>query len=235
MGFEPIRISAESGPKAEAAKEIVKSTVAGVYTVYDEAVSSALHLVREGSHATAEVLGHKYGDEVHRAATSTADIVDSAASTVVNVNKLGYKALAKRIAANTTVDVLSEEAERKENQSQRVALSPGTAVKGLVVANELASELERNKEEKRRKRQQYVGVEAIEESEDNYKAVAIAHGDDPGTHNQAYPLLAPHPGPNARDSGNDGNVQQQNAIPAMNGNNGNDYKSIFEDDTLDVD
>merc|ERR1719167_1223866 len=51
------RIAAESGPKAKAAKEIVKSTVAGVYTVYDEAVSSALHLVRESSHATAEVLG----------------------------------------------------------------------------------------------------------------------------------------------------------------------------------
>merc|ERR1712113_162220 len=148
-----------SGPKSEAAKEIVKSTVAGVYTVYDELVNSGLHLVQTSSHATAEVLGHKYGDEVHRAAESTADIVDSAASTVVNANMLGYKALAKRIVANTTVDVLSEETERKENQSSRIGLSPQSAVKGLMVVNEISSELDRNKEEKRRKRQEYVGVE----------------------------------------------------------------------------
>lgn len=163
------KISSESGPKSQAAKEIVKSTVAGVYTIYDELVGSGLHLVQTSSHATAEVLGHKYGDEVHRAAESTADIVDSAANTVVNVNMLGYKALAKRIAANSTVDVLSNEVERKENQSQRVGLNPMAAMQGLVIANNLNNELEQNKVENRKKRQEYVGIESVEEGDNNYK------------------------------------------------------------------
>lgn len=183
-------------------------------------MSSALHLVKEGSHATAEVLGHKYGDEVHRAAESTADIVDSAATTVVNANMMGYKALAKRIVANTTVDVLSEETERKENQSQRVALSPAVAVKGLIVASELTSELDKQKEEKRRKRQEFVGVEPIEESEDNYKMARNGHQAQLFVQNNGNAV-----------SGQVGAAGNNSNIP-----NASAPVSIFEEDeTLDVD
>ena len=165
------RIASESGPRTQAAKEVVKSTVAGVYTIYDEVVNSGLHLVQQSSHATAEVLGHKYGDEVHRAAESTADIVDSAAHTVVNVNMLGYKALAKRIAANSTVDILSDEQEKKERQSNRVGINPMHAVQGLMIANNMTNELEKHKEETRKRRQEYVGMAPLEDDEDNYKMV----------------------------------------------------------------
>merc|ERR1711933_505556 len=112
------------------------------------------------------------------AAESTADIVDSAANTVVNVNKLGYKALAKRIAANSTVDVLSDEVERKENQANRVGINPMHAVQGLMIANNMTNELEQNEKESRKRRQHYVGIEAVDESNDNYKMIQNVRGDD---------------------------------------------------------
>eukprot|EP01083_Nonionella_stella_P250561 865343_1 len=237
------RITSESGPKTQAAKEIVKSTVAGVYTVYDELVSSGLHLVQQSSHATAEVLGHKYGDEVHRAAESTADIVDSAANTVVNVNMLGYKALAKRIAANSTVDVLSDETEKKDNQSKRVSINPMYAVQGLMIANNVHNELEENKKENRKRRQEYVGIESVDDSEDNYKIIL----------NNDRNIMANEMVFNNENNGNvesnmndEVNMNEINNQPG-NGNNmnvnmnvehnvNNDRISIFEhDDTLDVD
>eukprot|EP00484_Ammonia_sp_Unknown_P019803 CAMPEP_0197022964 /NCGR_PEP_ID=MMETSP1384-20130603/3761_1 /TAXON_ID=29189 /ORGANISM="Ammonia sp." /LENGTH=511 /DNA_ID=CAMNT_0042451097 /DNA_START=23 /DNA_END=1558 /DNA_ORIENTATION=- len=165
------KLTEDAGPKTEAAKQVVKSTVAGAYTVYDELVTGGLHLVRQSSHATAEVLGFKYGDEVHRAAESTAEIVDSAAQTAVNVNKLGYKALAKRIAANSTVDVLSDEQERKDNRESRVGVNPMHALQGLAIANDMANQYEQKKLQKRQNVQRYVGIEGLEESEDNYQVV----------------------------------------------------------------
>eukprot|EP01084_Bolivina_argentea_P050400 92666_1 len=225
------RLSAESGPKSKAAKEIVKSTVAGAYTVYDELVSSGLHLVQQSSHATAEVLGHKYGDEVHRAAESTADIVDSAANTVVNVNMLGYKALAKRIAANSTVDVLSDELERKDNQSKRVAVNPVHAMQGFVIVNNLSNELTQHKEENRKRRQEYVGIEGMDESNDNYRVAQNANNNG-----NVYRAAEPR----VNQNGN-GNVRRNNEANhnynhlKQNGGDNDRHLSIFEDGTLDVD
>merc|ERR1712204_19352 len=75
---------------------------------------------------------------------------------------MGYKALAKRIAANSTVDVLSNEEER-------------------------------NKEEKRRMRQEYVGIEPVDECDDNYKIVngknEFVMIDDGGNDNLNAPMI----------------------------------------------
>eukprot|EP00485_Elphidium_margaritaceum_P006641 CAMPEP_0202690270 /NCGR_PEP_ID=MMETSP1385-20130828/5299_1 /ASSEMBLY_ACC=CAM_ASM_000861 /TAXON_ID=933848 /ORGANISM="Elphidium margaritaceum" /LENGTH=465 /DNA_ID=CAMNT_0049345507 /DNA_START=44 /DNA_END=1441 /DNA_ORIENTATION=- len=179
-------------PKMEAAKEVVKSTVAGVYTVYDELVHSGLHLVQHSSHATATVLGHKYGDEVHRAAESAADIVDSAANTFVNVNQLGYKALAKRIAANSTVDVLCDEEERKENRGDRLGMNAMHAVQGLMIANNMDQELQSNKMKDRQKKQMVVGLEAVEMSSDNYRMVEGHNDNEDAVSEQSFNSMQMH-------------------------------------------
>ena len=62
------KISNDPGPKTRATKELVKSTVTGVVTVYDELVNNTLSVVKESSNATANILQHKYGKEIEKQA-----------------------------------------------------------------------------------------------------------------------------------------------------------------------
>merc|ERR1712154_112088 len=59
--------------------------------------------------------------------------------------------------------------ERKENQSNRVGFNPAAAMQGLMIANNLNEELKQNKAQKRKKMQEIVGIESVEEGDDNYK------------------------------------------------------------------
>jgi len=96
----------------------VKSTISGVVTIYDEVVNSSLTLMKETGHATANVVEHKYGKDAGAVAKSSAEVIDNMSNTLVNINKLGVKPLAKRIVANTTVDILSDEEEKKTTSTK---------------------------------------------------------------------------------------------------------------------
>lgn len=153
------KIVSESGPKTQAAKEIVKSAVAGVFTIYDEVVTAGLTLVKETGTQTANVAKHKYGDDVGLACQNTADIVDSVANAAVNLNRLGTKALAKRVAANTTVEMLSDETEKKQLQESRLTIDPITGLQALAVVNQIDNMGQQSNEMNRIRRQQYIGLQ----------------------------------------------------------------------------
>jgi len=152
------KISAVENPKMKAAKEVVRSTVAGALTVFDETVNAGLKVVKDASTATADIVGHKYGLEAHEAAKGVGDIVTDTATAAVNVNQLGVKALAKRVVATTTVDVLSTEEERKENRMSRVQIDPITGMQALMVASQLDQISSKNNDDVRNKRQAYIGL-----------------------------------------------------------------------------
>jgi len=152
------KISGVENPKMKAAKEVVKSTISGAVILLDETVNAGLHVVKEATNATADVVGHKYGTEVRVAAKDVGDIVNDTATAAANVNRLGVSALARRVAATTAVDVLSTEEERKNNQMSRVQIDPITGMQVLMVANQLDQMSQNQKNESVRKRQEYVGL-----------------------------------------------------------------------------
>jgi len=159
------RMAANENPKVKAAKEVVKSTIAGAVTLLDETVDTGLHVVKGATDATVDIVGHKYGSEVHAAAKDVGGIVSDTATAAANVNKLGVSALASRMAATTAVDVLSTEDERKMNQSSRVQLDPVTGMQVLMVANQLGQISHNQNAENKRQREQYIGLSENQQSQ----------------------------------------------------------------------
>lgn len=167
------KMTANQGAKSRAMKEIVKASALGIYTIYDEAVNGSVHILNKTSHATADVIGHKYGHEMCIAANSGADIVGYIAQSTVNINRLGIRALAKRMATTTTVDCLSCEEERKENQSNRLSVDPITGLQIMMAANVMNDAFVKNKNESKRRKQEYIGILPLEESDCNYKTISM--------------------------------------------------------------
>ena len=161
------KLNDDPGPKTRAAKELIKSTLNGAFTIYDEVVGSTLHLVSETSHATADVLGKKYGDDMKEAAHNTADIIKDGAKSISNMSRVGVKAVAKRVTRDTTIECLSNEEELKEREKTKLKIDPMTGMSILVAANKMSDALDNNQKIKKQLRQEYIGIQNNESISNN--------------------------------------------------------------------
>jgi len=151
----------------------VKSTISGVVTIYDEVVNSSLTLMKETGHATANVVEHKYGKDAGAVAKSSAEVIDNMSNTLVNINKLGVKPLAKRIVANTTVDILSDEEEKKQRQQNQISIDPLTGMQVLMLANNMNNVQNQYFQQQQVERHEYLGLNNLNNNSNNNNNVLL--------------------------------------------------------------
>lgn len=140
------KLSEQSGPKTEAAKHVVKSGVIAAVEVIVALEEAGLQLLKDTGTATADVLEHRYGEEVGEASKGVMGVAYDLGSAKIAMNKVGVRAVAKRAAAGATIDLASTAEEREEKEKNKPAggvlggVNPMVGAGALMVSNQLAQQ-----------------------------------------------------------------------------------------------
>jgi len=102
--------------KMEIAKDITKNTIAGAFIIYEELQNAAIVLVSEIADASADVVEHRYGEQMGTAAKQTAGIVKDSAQLIKNVTDVGLAPLTANIVGTTIVDTISTDEEKMKQK-----------------------------------------------------------------------------------------------------------------------
>jgi hypothetical protein len=89
------------GPRADAAKEVGKSSLTAIINVWDSLEHAGRMLLHQTSHTTVDVVDYKYGKEAAKVTKDGLDVTTDIVETAYNVQQLGVKKIAKRVALET--------------------------------------------------------------------------------------------------------------------------------------
>lgn len=140
------KLSEQSGPKTEAAKHVVKNSVVAAVEIIVALEEAGLQLLKDTGTATADVLEHRYGEEVGEASKDVMGVAYDLGSAKIAMNKVGVKAMAKRAAAGATIDLASTAEEREEKEKGKPAggvlagVNPMVGAGALMVSSQLAQQ-----------------------------------------------------------------------------------------------
>eukprot|EP01113_Clastostelium_recurvatum_P044048 TRINITY_DN7390_c0_g1_i4.p1 TRINITY_DN7390_c0_g1~~TRINITY_DN7390_c0_g1_i4.p1 ORF type:complete len:540 (+),score=168.97 TRINITY_DN7390_c0_g1_i4:133-1752(+) len=131
-----VKSSVPDGPRTQAAKAIGKSTVKAAVDIWEALEEAGGLLFTRTSAITVDVVTHKYGDEVGQATSDGLKVAGNVAQTVYNLDQMGVKKVAKRLAANTATKTFLEDGKDKAS-SQPAITNGGIGLDTLSLANML--------------------------------------------------------------------------------------------------
>lgn len=121
-------IQKASGPRAQALKELAKSSISAAATLYEAVSDASVSLLHDITDATGKIIEHKYGQEAGASARDGLQVIKDAGIATVEMRKIAVTALAGRTVATATVDLLSDEQERQQRrqaeESQKQQVDP---------------------------------------------------------------------------------------------------------------
>eukprot|EP01086_Lenisia_limosa_P011738 TRINITY_DN3823_c0_g1_i1.p2 TRINITY_DN3823_c0_g1~~TRINITY_DN3823_c0_g1_i1.p2 ORF type:complete len:360 (-),score=91.54 TRINITY_DN3823_c0_g1_i1:1263-2342(-) len=107
-----------SSPTVMAAKDLGRSTVTAVVNVYEGLYDAGEILLVSTANTAADVVEHRYGEEVGDATRDGAAAVVNTTKTVRNVAKLGPKTIAKSTAKTTAKTLVLDDHSAKEAEPE---------------------------------------------------------------------------------------------------------------------
>eukprot|EP01028_Stygiella_incarcerata_P008837 TRINITY_DN3980_c0_g1_i1.p1 TRINITY_DN3980_c0_g1~~TRINITY_DN3980_c0_g1_i1.p1 ORF type:complete len:407 (+),score=158.30 TRINITY_DN3980_c0_g1_i1:148-1368(+) len=140
--------SGQSGPKARAAKQVAFATFGAVSTIYTSMHEAGKELLVAGGDATADVIGHRYGEDAEALARTTGGAVGDLGTAALNMKSLGVKSVAKATAKQTAKEMVKSPDQRaKEKEESAGGMDAGKLMLGAVMMSGEKSE-KPEKEEK---------------------------------------------------------------------------------------
>eukprot|EP00164_Ancoracysta_twista_P000749 GFYU01000985.1.p1 GENE.GFYU01000985.1~~GFYU01000985.1.p1 ORF type:complete len:394 (+),score=87.63 GFYU01000985.1:36-1217(+) len=106
------------------AKVVGVSTLVAADTIYQELVGAAKVLLDVTAETTADLVEHRYGEEVGQVAHNVGGIAKDVGQTAVNLERIGPKAILKTTAKHTAREVLTD----GQTETVQPPIDPSTAM-----------------------------------------------------------------------------------------------------------